>query len=311
MYLMKEVWIHVHLGTGQISEGASIERFRASVARAIRYPKEPLAYDCIGCKKCWGADAIVELANHFDEVELDTCGSGDEHASGGIKSAVACSNRYARSSAAIAGWPPHPGEYVLGNPEGTVAICTLSNRDLPVRLIAAGVAHALYVGACAASPPSGWTDFDISADVVGPLGLGAYWRGQDYFIGFSYALAAAFATWALSRSILFGQGRTVTAGAAAGGMTLVGALMAGGCFLIGCCGSPMLAVYLSLFGAKALGLGKPLMALVTLISVSFGYWCLSRRLARGSTCMDDCRSRSDTSNGLENINRFKLRSRKE
>src|SRR5208283_3790556 len=49
------------------------------------------------------------------------------------------------------------------------------------------------------------------------------------------------------------------AGAAAGGLTLLGALMAGGCFLIGCCGSPMLAVYLSLFGAKALGLGKPLM----------------------------------------------------
>jgi hypothetical protein len=110
------------------------------------------------------------------------------------------------------------------------------------------------VGACAASAPSGWTDFGISADVVGPLGLGAYWRGQDYFIGFSYALAAAFAAWALSRSILFRQGRTVTAGAAAGGLTLLGALMAGGCFLIGCCGSPMLAVYLSLFGAKAFGL---------------------------------------------------------
>jgi hypothetical protein len=176
-----------------------------------------------------------------------------------------------------------------------------------VVFVAIFVAHSLYVGACAASAPSGWTDFGISADVVGPLGLVAYWRGQDYFIGFSYALAAAFATWALSRSILFRQGRTVTAGAAAGGVTLLGALMAGGCFLIGCCGSPMLAVYLSLFGAKALGLGKPLMALVTLVSVSCGYWCLSRRLARRSTCMDDCCSRSDTSTGVENINRFKVK----
>jgi hypothetical protein len=70
-----------------------------------------------------------------------------------------------------------------------------------VVFVAIFVAHALYVGACAASAPSGWTDFGISADVVGPLGLGAYWRGQDYFIGFSY-LAAAFASWALSRSIL-------------------------------------------------------------------------------------------------------------
>ena len=162
-----------------------------------------------------------------------------------------------------------------------------------VVFIAIFVAHALYVGACAASAPAGWMDFGISAHVAGPLGLGAYWRGQDYFIGFSYALAATFATWALSRSILFRQGRTVTAGAVAGGVTLVGALMAGGCFLIGCCGSPMLAVYLSLFGAKALGLGKPLMALITLVSVSCGYRCLSRRFARGGTCIDNCCSPAD------------------
>jgi hypothetical protein len=162
-----------------------------------------------------------------------------------------------------------------------------------VVFIAIFVAHALYVGACAASAPSGWTDFGISAHVAGPLGLGAYWRGQDYFIGFSYALAAAFATWSLSRSILFRQGRTITAGAAAGGVTLLGALMAGGCFLIGCCGSPMLAVYLSLFGAKALGLGKPLMALVTVVSVSCGYWFLSRRFTRGSDCIGNCCSPAD------------------
>jgi hypothetical protein len=158
------------------------------------------------------------------------------------------------------------------------------------RLILAGVfvstfvAHALYVGACSASVTSGWADFGISAHADGPLGLAAYWRGQDYFIGFSYALAAAFVTWALSLSVLFRQGRIVTAGVAAGGITFLGALMASGCFLIGCSGSPMLVVYLSLFGAKALDLGKPLMAVMTLISVSCGYWCLSRRLARESTC---------------------------
>jgi hypothetical protein len=60
---------------------------------------------------------------------------------------------------------------------------------IPTRLISAVVflavfvAHALYVGASAASAPSDWTDFGISADVVGPLGLGAYWRGKNYFIG--------------------------------------------------------------------------------------------------------------------------------
>ena len=97
--------------------------------------------------KCWGADATIELANYFDEVELNPCGSGAEHASGGIKSAIASSNLYARSSA-IAAWPPHPGDYVLGNPDGTVAICTLSNRDLPVSLIAAGEPAVAIAGRC-------------------------------------------------------------------------------------------------------------------------------------------------------------------
>jgi hypothetical protein len=149
-----------------------------------------------------------------------------------------------------------------------------------VVFVAIFVAHALYVGYCALSVPSGWTDDDIVKNAAGYLGLGAYWGGQDYFIGFSYALGAAFATWALSRCIFLRQDMAVAAGAAAGGATLVGMLMAGGCFLIGCCGSPMLAVYLSLFGAKALGLGKSLTALITLASVSCGYWCLSRRFAR-------------------------------
>ena len=162
-------------------------------------------------------------------------------------------------------------------------------RLLPVVVfLAIFVVHALYVGSCATSPPPGWTDFSITADAAGPLGLGAYWHGQDYFIGFSYALGAAFAAWALIRSIFLNQERTVAAGAAAGGITLVGILMAGGCFLIGCCGSPMLAVYLSLFGAKALGLGKPLTALFTLASVGCSYWCLSRRFARGGACVDAC-----------------------
>lgn len=63
--------------------------------------------------------------------------------------------------------------------------------------------------------------------------------------------------------------------------------MASGCFLLGCCGSPMLGVYLALFGAKALGAGKPLMAGITLLSTGCGYWCLSRRFSRGG-CVNDC-----------------------
>jgi hypothetical protein len=180
-------------------------------------------------------------------------------------------------------------------------------RSLPaIVFLTVFSAHALYVGACATLAPAGWTDFGISATAGGPLGLGAYCRGQDYFVGFSYALAAAFATWALSRSIFFRQGRAIGVGAAAGGITLFGALMAGGCFMIGCCGSPMLAVYLSLFGAKILGLGKPITALVTLVSVSCGYWCLSRRLAGGGACTDDCCSAAEAHPEIGNLDKGPL-----
>jgi tetrahydromethanopterin S-methyltransferase subunit A len=135
---------------GRAFESSEEPEIRSLLPRISDYQArmEPLAYDCIGCKKCWGADATIELANHFDDVELDTCGRGDEHASGGgVKSAVSSSNRYARSSA-IAAWPPHPGDYVLGKPEGSVAICTLSNRDLPARLIAAGEPAVAIAGRC-------------------------------------------------------------------------------------------------------------------------------------------------------------------
>lgn len=163
----------------------------------------------------------------------------------------------------------------------------IARKLLPLSVfLAVFVGHTLYSGACASAAPAGWADVDVSSTAVGPLGLLAYWRGQDYFLSFSYALAAAFATWALSRCIS-SKGREGTAGAAAGSISLVGVLMASGCFLIGCCGSPMLAIYLGLFGANMLGVAKPLTALITLISVGCGYWCLSRRFARGE-CVDAC-----------------------
>jgi tetrahydromethanopterin S-methyltransferase subunit A len=105
---------------------------------------EPLAYDCIGCKKCWGADATIELANHFEEVQIDSCGGGDDHT--GDASSVAATS--IKNCPTIASWPPHPGDYVLGNPDGTVAVCTLSNRDLPRRLIAAGEPALAIAGRC-------------------------------------------------------------------------------------------------------------------------------------------------------------------
>src|SRR5438105_7395890 len=69
---------------GRAFESSEEPEIRSVLARISDYQArmEPLAYACIGCKKCWGADATIELANHFDDVELDTCGSGNEYASG-------------------------------------------------------------------------------------------------------------------------------------------------------------------------------------------------------------------------------------
>lgn len=130
----------------EASEAPEIQALRPRIAD-YQARMEPLAYDCIGCKKCWGADAIIQLASQFEDVEFEACGSGDERDSGGIKSALASSKKYANSSAATP-WPPHLGDYVLGNPEGTVAVCTLSNRDLPLRLIATKEPALAIAGRC-------------------------------------------------------------------------------------------------------------------------------------------------------------------
>jgi hypothetical protein len=120
--------------------------------------------------------------------------------------------------------------------------------------------HVLYLRYLTGAAQKDWADnFDPSV---------SFWQSyivsQDYFVSFSYALSASFAVWATARFVY--SRRRVAAIGAVGGVSLLTFMAAAGCFLIGCCGSPMLAVYLSLFGAKALGLGKPLMALVTLYS---------------------------------------------
>src|ERR1700680_3864971 len=78
---------------GGAFESSEEPKIRSLLPRISDYQArmEPLAYDCIGCKKCWGADATLELANHFDEVELDAGGSGDEHTAVDTKSAFAFS----------------------------------------------------------------------------------------------------------------------------------------------------------------------------------------------------------------------------
>jgi hypothetical protein len=114
--------------------------------------------------------------------------------------------------------------------------------------------------------------------------LARYLQSQEYFLSFSYALAGAFTIYAL---VSFLQNRKSGVVGVVGGATITGVLYFAGCFLLGCCGSPMLAVYLSLFGSSFLGITKPLTAILTLASVIIAYFCMEKRTKTIACCADD------------------------
>ncbi len=118
---------------------------------------------------------------------------------------------------------------------------------------------------------SQWVSFGVPARMSW---LEQYIKSQNCYLGFSYALSLAFAAIALRR---YREQRFCCArNLAVGGVTLSGFLAVAGCYLLGCCGSPMLAVYMSLFGATFLPLGKPIIAAITTIFVSAAYWWMNR-----------------------------------
>ncbi len=116
--------------------------------------------------------------------------------------------------------------------------------------------------------------------------LRQYFERQDFFIGLSYALTAAFTAYAV---INFFDKRKKGIAGTVGGFTLAGFLYFAGCFLTGCCGSPMLTVYLSLFGSSILGFAKPLTAGLTAASVTLGFfWINKNSKTRACSVNDVC-----------------------
>ncbi len=131
--------------------------------------------------------------------------------------------------------------------------------------------------------------------------LSSYIERRSYWEGYSYALSLAFAVVALRRfreRRLFGARKV-----ALGGATLSGFLAVTGCFLAGCCGSPMLGVYLSLFGASFLPFAKPLIGVTTTLVVAVSYWWMVRRsrvdakLSVSAPCADGCACGGGSSEG--------------
>ncbi len=118
----------------------------------------------------------------------------------------------------------------------------------------------------------------VSIDNVSPLSR--YIVQQDYFMGMSYGLAAAFTVYSFMR---FTGGQRGGLGGTIGGLTMTGILYFAGCFLLGCCGSPMLAVYLSLFGSSYAGFTKPIVLVVTILSIGISWMWMRKRACADNT----------------------------
>lgn len=101
-----------------------------------------------------------------------------------------------------------------------------------------------------------------------------YIATQSYWLGYSIALPLAFAASAIRQN--FESRSRAAKGAAFGGISLSALLGFAGCYLTGCCGSPMLAVYVGLLGTAFLPFAKPLVAFITTVSILGSVWLLQR-----------------------------------
>jgi len=136
------------------------------------------------------------------------------------------------------------------------------------------LAHYILIGLFPERDPAA-ARWAVVGAATEPSWMQLYLQTQSYWLGFSYALSLTFAVYAFRRYREQRQGAAKNL--AIGGVTFSGLLAVAGCYLIGCCGSPMLAVYLSLFGAAFLPFAKPLVALVTSVSILGAWWWLNRR----------------------------------
>lgn len=92
----------------------------------------------------------------------------------------------------------------------------------------------------------------------------AYLANGGLWLGYCYGVAAAMALMA----VVFFANRRARSGQGAffGGITLSGVLAGSACFMTGCCGSPMLAVWVGLLGAAAAPWLGPFAALVSTVT---------------------------------------------
>lgn len=129
---------------------------------------------------------------------------------------------------------------------------------------------------------SSWASFDTDKSW-----LSVYLENKDYLVGYSYALAFTFTLFVILNWV---EKRRKNVLGVSAGFSWIALLYFGGCFLLGCCGSPLLPVYLSLFGSSFLKFNKFILAGLTTISVGLGYLWLRSKNACGDEC-NECKSK--------------------
>lgn len=115
-----------------------------------------------------------------------------------------------------------------------------------------------------------------------------YIEEQEYFLGSSYALSIAFVAFAFLK---FKENRKRSLQAAFGGGILA-IILWFLCFLFGCCGSPMLIVYLNLIGISSLKIPKLALLFMTIIFIGIGYIWLIKKMPQ-SCCEDKTCRKTD------------------
>lgn len=125
-------------------------------------------------------------------------------------------------------------------------------------------------------PKTQWADVKAVSE-NNLSGYEVYFQDGEYYFGLSYAIAVAFTLFALSRLKV---DRKKGATGVLGGITFSALLAAFGCFIIGCCGSPMAVVYISMFGSSYLKIAKPIILIITILSVIYAY----KKITKNKTC---------------------------
>nr|WP_246559212.1 DUF4346 domain-containing protein [Geoanaerobacter pelophilus] len=102
---------------------------------------EEIAYDCLGCETCWGAEATVLIGDIFGD-EPAPCGYG-----------CSCNSKPVHDSLSenlnvLPVWPAVPGDYLVGNRSGSVAVCTMASHELPALLFTEQHPALAIVGKC-------------------------------------------------------------------------------------------------------------------------------------------------------------------